>query len=244
MSLLDYKVSGITNDGFRAEIEGSILEPYVKEMWNAMSEMQFNAGQEREVAEVRDWVVKELESFLELVNIAILFDERKLKRVQWEKLGDEYCLEICRSLIPIIRKTLQDYQTFINNNKVLHLYEQDVAFVSRFLEEIPAWESMTIDEETGVITRESLETTAKTVGRVIRNLNAITGKDLTVGFLVSRFIKGGIPCSNRYYREIYDVLDRFGFIPEETKRAHLSQGSVYYRENYIKSFVFRDRKTR
>ena len=241
MILDDFTVSGVSLEEFKRQQKGTILEPFATMMWNTMSEVQYNLGQEKLVIEVRDHVVRNLESLHEMLNIAILFVERKLKRVQWEKLGEEYCQEICRSLVPIIKNSLQDYQKVVYENKVLHGYEQDIAYIANYLESMPTPDSLVVDEVTGVMTSESLEETIRAVNKVIRKLKDITGKDLTVGILISRFHKGGVPQNNKYYREIYDVLDRFNFIPSETKQIHSIHGSLYYRENYIKSFVFREK---
>ena len=153
--ILDQKVSGITCMEFNAQKKGTLLEPYAIIMWNAMNEVQFNAEQEKYVVEVRDLVVKNLESLLELLNIAVLFDEKKLKKVQLEKLGDGYCSEISNSMIKIIQESLEGYQKVINDNKV-HAFEQDVAYVANFLEIMPTPESFVIDEETGRISRAVL----------------------------------------------------------------------------------------
>lgn len=238
------KVSGIAYEDFLSRQKGSILEEYSTKIWNTISKVQTDGEQGNIVKEIRDIVVKKLECLQETINIAILFDDGKLKRIAWEKLDDDCRLEISRSFSDIITKELTAFQNVIQESNGSNSIEQEIAYVIKHLVEIPTPESLVFDEQTRVIKRESLNAIYKSVRSLIRTLRHITGSDIKVGILVRSFMKDGIPCNNACYREIYEILSLFGFIPKDTFQVHNHNlpDVPYLRENYIKSFVIRDKK--
>lgn len=72
--------------------------------------------------------------------------------------------------------------------------------------------------------------------KIAKNLKIDTDKKLITRFL-EYMLQAGIPHSRGIYKELYRLLDNFGYIPDEVKHSHKTTTSKYGESNYIKSLV-------
>lgn len=72
--------------------------------------------------------------------------------------------------------------------------------------------------------------------KIAKNLKIDTDKKLITRFL-EYMLQAGIPQSRGVYKELYRLLDNYGFISDEVKHSHKTTTSKYGESNYIKSLV-------
>lgn len=72
--------------------------------------------------------------------------------------------------------------------------------------------------------------------KIAKRLTVDTDKKLITRFL-EYMLDAGVPHTREVYKELYTVLDNFGYISDEVKHSHVSTTSKYSESNYIKSLV-------
>lgn len=72
--------------------------------------------------------------------------------------------------------------------------------------------------------------------KIAKKLTVDTDKKLITRFL-EYMLAAGVPHTSEVYKELYTVLDNFGYISDELKHSHISTTSKYSESNYIRSLA-------
>lgn len=220
------------------------LEKYEREIWNAMTFVQFNESEKRHVEETRDELLKELFSLKEFLKTIRLFYDKAIKKVDWGQL-DRYREEILHALEPILLERVQEIRKLHSESlkqgpeEILYL-----DFVTAPLESIAYPKEIQRDEGTKLMTKQSLDRIAKTIAAAIDEVRKVVPSHVKATKIIWKIYDCDIRKENKYYRAIYDVLEAFGCIPRETVEGHKKSVENATRESYVKAALKRKPKSR
>lgn len=172
--------------------------------------------------------------------IVILADLRR-SEVHWR---DEVITDLPVS--PFIEKMVQDYLlSYIKqaqytagtttSSDPLIVEAIKVKWTSA-LEWMPLTTSFEYDED-GRFTQETFDDAYERIERTYKEAKSLFL--VNNGLLMREFLKFvrdlGVKMNNKTYLQVYRCLEHFGWLPQETAKAHQKTPAKYVRENYIKS---------
>lgn len=199
----------------------------------------------------RDQIIPYIDECLSLAKYLKSIKEGNLKGAGWKITSRDDMRAIYDSIEKLVIEKLDKFYWLLSdfedaNIKSVVIQEWEQLFSNFPCGEEFEYEDRELDENGEEVENGDRRLSLAEINYLIRDLERYQkiAKGLTVDTdkkLITRFLEymldAGVPHTREAYKELYKVLDNFGYISDEVKHSHVSTTSKYNESNYIKSLV-------